>query len=283
MDYRKLFLSKDPSVNLHYLNRYLKLVNILESVDSSQRENHHILPRAMFPEYVETKENIISIPTRWHYILHWILFKIFNHGLYKSQMIFAFNNMKRIIQSDNKRSSLYEMSRKYVSEAVSKSNTGRKKSVENKQAIGRRTKNTVIVKDSDENRFRVSKDDPRYLSGELVFYRTGTKHSKKTIENLKNNNGIRGKTPCYDSEGNIKYFFEDEIPEGFSKEMPKTQREKLSISKRGLLWYNNGVKNIRIKEGKEVPEGFVRGRLPSGNFIGWNEVNLKRREKHEAD
>lgn len=279
MDFKKEFLSKDKEINHHYLNRYIKLLEEIQSVESDNYENHHVLPRSIFPEYENTKNNIIAVPTKWHYILHWVMFKIFNDEKYKQQMIFAFNNMKRIIQSEKKKGVLYEMSRKYVADAVSKSNTGRKKTEEQKRAIGERTRGTVIVKDSEGNKFRISKNDPRYISGEVVFYRTGTSHSKKTIENMKNNSGIKGKIPCYDSNGNKKYFFENEIPDGFTKNIPKSQKEKLSLSKKNLLWYNNGIKNIRIKEGKHVPEGFERGKLKTRGFVGWELVNSRRRRK----
>ena len=43
--------------------------------------------------------------------------------------------------------------------------------------------NTVIVKDRLGNRFKVSKDDLRYISGELIPYNKGIAHSKES--NLK--------------------------------------------------------------------------------------------------
>lgn len=43
----------------------------------------------------------------------------------------------------------------------------------------------ISVKDKDNNHFSVSKDDPRYLSGELVFLWTGAKHSKETLDKMK--------------------------------------------------------------------------------------------------
>jgi len=40
-------------------------------------------------------------------------------------------------------------------------------------------KNTITVKDINGNKFRVNKDDPRYLSGELVGINKGIKLKKK--------------------------------------------------------------------------------------------------------
>ena len=283
MEIIKEFYRKDKKVNPHYLNRYLKILSSLGGCECVQIENHHILPRSIFPEFSEVKENTIPLPTKWHYLVHWILFKIFSKERYKQQMIFAFNQMKRIIPSDEKNGLLYELSRKYVSEAISKSNKGRKKTEEEKLSISKRTSGTVIVKNTEGNCFRVPKDDPRYISGEFVFYRTGHKHPEETIQKMKENSGITGKIMCFNEDGEIKYFFEEEIPEGFSKEMPKSHREKLSLSKRGLMWYNNDIENIRVKEGNQIPDGFKRGKLKTKGFVGWELVNSKRRKTNVID
>jgi len=34
-----------------------------------------------------------------------------------------------------------------------------------------------------------------------------------------------------------------------------------SNKQKGMMYYNNGIINKRIKEGSEVPEGFVKGQL----------------------
>ena len=39
------------------------------------------------------------------------------------------------------------------------------------------TKGTIVVKDSEGNRFSVAMDDPRYLSGELIPQMKGTKRN----------------------------------------------------------------------------------------------------------
>lgn len=47
------------------------------------------------------------------------------------------------------------------------------------------TKGYITVKDKNNNFFNVSKDDPRYLSGELKYIWTNKHHSKETIEKMK--------------------------------------------------------------------------------------------------
>ena len=47
-----------------------------------------------------------------------------------------------------------------------------------------------MVKDSAGNISRVRKDDPKYKNGELIFYRTGMKHKKETLNKMSKNNAM---------------------------------------------------------------------------------------------
>jgi hypothetical protein len=53
----------------------------------------------------------------------------------------------------------------------------------------------------------------------------------------------------------IKTIMEKECPEGFWK----AGNNNKTISQ--TLWYNNGIINKRIIQGKEIPEGFILGKL----------------------
>lgn len=69
--------------NPHYLNRYIKLISLAIAENhphkrGNGRELHHILPKSMFPEYKNFKDNRwngISLTPRLHYIAHWLLWK----------------------------------------------------------------------------------------------------------------------------------------------------------------------------------------------------------------
>lgn len=57
-------------------------------------------------------------------------------------------------------------------------------------------KNTIIVKDLNGNRIRISKDDPRYLSGELIPWNKGC--SQLDASNRKRSKALKGiKHPKY--------------------------------------------------------------------------------------
>jgi hypothetical protein len=41
-------------------------------------------------------------------------------------------------------------------------------------------------------------------------------------------------------------------------------RKKISDKLSNRTYYNNGIKNKRIKDGDHIPEGYVLGKLPTG-------------------
>jgi len=90
------------------------------------------------------------------------------------------------------------------------------------------TTGTVLVKDENNIITRISINDPRYLSGKLIPIWTDRKHSIET----KNKIGIKNSN--------------------------KQKGEK--NSQFGTCWVTNGVENKKIKNNKQIPDGWVRGR-----------------------
>lgn len=83
---------KSITSNTHYMNRYMLLMQyylVNPANDIDYTESHHILPRALFPEFVTDPNNIVVLPYRAHYIAHWLLAK----GSGSRSMIAAFNGM----------------------------------------------------------------------------------------------------------------------------------------------------------------------------------------------
>jgi len=67
-------------------DKYLKwYIKIIENSQDKQRnrkdgnyyENHHILPKSMFPDYIKDKRNLVLLTAREHYIVHKFLDKIY--------------------------------------------------------------------------------------------------------------------------------------------------------------------------------------------------------------
>ncbi len=281
IDYKAVILEIDNKANIHYIDRYISLISRLKPSLQSINEKHHILPRSIFPDYSKDHRNIIEIGAKWHYILHWILIKIFTKECYKSKMIFAFNNMKRIIKGNQRKGVLYEISRRYVSECISKNNKGRKMSGKNKMMMSKRTQNTMVVRDENGNYIRVSCDHPKVITGDYVYYRTGYCHKDSTINKIKENSGVRNKTPFYNPVTNkTQYFFIDECPEGFLPGRGDEYLKNRSKCMKGMKFYNNGVVTKRFRDTDDIPDGFVRGRLKSGKFVGFDKINRKGDNDH---
>ena len=57
-------------------------------------EGHHICPKSIFGEYLDSLNNIVFLHSREHFVCHLLLTKMFT-GERKEKMTFAFNYMRR--------------------------------------------------------------------------------------------------------------------------------------------------------------------------------------------
>jgi len=260
--------------NPHWYNRYLKFLNYYNSYDG-EGEIHHILPKSLFPEYSNLKKhpwNGIKIPYRSHYLAHYMLAKALGKGMW-----FAFNMMRRV---SNNKSVLYELARKYIKQASSEAMSNRihivcpetdvMKSIKIDEKIpegyikgesnARRTHrlNKLVVRDKDGNTFQIDKSDSRYINGEVVSYRVGMKHTNETKQKI--GIGLRNKIVC--NNGTIeKYVYEECVPAGFVKGTCFPRGVHLKKLKDTIFYHDPKTNNsIRIKDGDEIPAGYIKGR-----------------------
>ncbi len=240
-------------INNHYYNRYLKLINYWKTKKFDEGEFHHILPKCLGGD--NSKENIIFIGYREHYIAHWILAK----SIDDDKLWYAFNMMHRIA---NSKSSLYRLSRKYISKVVSNRMKGFKHTDAFKDAVSERTKNTLIVKDINGNVFRCNKNDPKYISGEYVFYRTGFKHKEKTLSKMRNN-GLKNRIMCHNiiDGSNIYIKNVDDLPSNYKIGAGWLSSERAKNRPKNI-WYTHleTMKYRRFKYNEDIPDGYVKGR-----------------------
>jgi hypothetical protein len=241
-------------MNLHYYNRYIKFIESNRLDEYDEGEFHHIVPRCIGG--TDEKNNLVKLGYRQHYIAHYMLAKSFNDD----KLWFAFNMMKRVCDG---KSVLYEAARKFIRNAISASNTGRKHTDAAKNLMSKQRKGLVVVKDKDGNICRVSVDDPRYISGELVYYRTGLKHKKETLQKMKERS-IKGKIICHNAEtGEWMYIGKDEeIPSGYALGAGFLFKQNALNRKKVSAWYTNleTMKCKRFADGDTIPDGFVKGR-----------------------
>lgn len=274
-------LSTKPH-NPHYLNRYITFINNCQLKNlniSGYIENHHICPKAkdMFPQYNSFKEypwNKVKLTARQHYIAHLLLWKTYNN---RSMTMAVYYITKTKYHKMNSR--LYESLKiersKHIKKYFSKINIGlvnvktnngiKKIKIDEFKSGNFKSQHadTVMVTDGNKS-FRVSKNDSRYISGQLVGHTKGMTHainscgekeyvSKddprfKTGE-LKGNNADT--ITITNGILNRRINPNDDIPSGWYKGMNKK-------SYKGSIWVTNGVESKMIYG--QIPDGWRKGR-----------------------
>lgn len=149
--------------NPHYLNKYIRFISNCQEKNrnySGYTEKHHICPKAedMFPEFTSFREfswNCVALTPRQHYIAHLLLYRIYPSVISQARALYLMIN----VAGTKNNSKLYSKIKLEVTEA---------------------SRNKVVVNDTSGNRLQVSKNDHRYLSGDLVSIAKG-KVTVKTI------------------------------------------------------------------------------------------------------
>ena len=177
------------------LDTYLQLVNEYSNKkisDDIYCETHHICPKSMFGEYRLSKWNLVKVPFDIHVELHRLLCLIYQNGECKRAYSFiarhSYDEKIKLLTSGAFCGDANPSKRKDVREKISKSKIGKKRpDIVGKKYFGatedtylngiakmkEKLTGTVIVRDYAGNKFRVSVDDPKYLSGEYVSFNQG--------------------------------------------------------------------------------------------------------------
>jgi len=280
IDFNNIIRSSKYKYDEENLSKYLDFVNInsvnkIDKDNNNLYEHHHILPRSLFKKYIKNKDNIVLLKCKDHLEAHYLLYKLFSTN---KKIIYALNIMINRIDYDINEindfdKDQYAKFRKKVSNIISKTNTGKVHDDNFRKNVSNRIKNTVVVKDKFNNTFRVSRDDIRYKSGELVFYRIGYKHKDDTIIKIKNN-GVKGRT-TYNNGLKTKYLFE---PTEEFNILGRTEdfKNKCKLNNKKIFIYNDETEEQRrISKDDVIPNGFVNKRIKKGNFNGFENINNK--------
>lgn len=245
---------------MDYFKHYANLIEKAKNRKNNQTqyyEVHHIIPRSIGGS--DEQHNLILLTAREHFVAHWLLWRLFPDevSLMKAFKMMLIKNTKqyrdfrvnsRIYQT------LKEEYSKYLSikltednpmwdykakEKLSKANSGENNSMYNiKLSYFQRKKLSEIQKGK-------------------VFFTNGTDNIKCFPGN-EPDGFYRGFTiQKYYWFNNGKYeakYLDGKEPKGFVKGRLKR------------VIYNNGKKEIRIKENKTPPKGFVKGKSPSSKF-----------------
>ena len=133
----------------------------------------------------------------------------------------------------------------------------------------------IGVKQSDETKRRKSESLKKVIhTKDWIDKISQSNKGQKISEQTRKASSIRHKNTHWYNDGENEYMlFETDVWQGLVKGrlknpfpnqlgIPKTKFlvEKMKQSKKGKLWYNNGIKEIMSKP-EDVPEGFEKGRL----------------------
>jgi hypothetical protein len=191
----------NTKIDQDHLIWYILYCNSVDETDENiKTENHHILPRNLFPEFVNLNKNQWN-SSKMNYINHFYAHYILAKSIKTRGNRFAFNMMKRTfskIESKNVgvMAQLYTEFREQLSKDFSDINKGRPQTDVQRKKNSEKQKGCVIVRPKgallNSPHFKVSIFDPEYLNGNLIVNSTGTSKSKETRK-LMSENGIKAK------------------------------------------------------------------------------------------
>lgn len=95
LDFYNIFIEKHGIPNDEiFLQEYIEFVltNRIEDKFDEYCEYHHILPRSIFPEYVNNVDNIVLLKYKDHVLAHEILFKAYNLRVYQRPLNYFNSN-----------------------------------------------------------------------------------------------------------------------------------------------------------------------------------------------
>lgn len=112
-------------INYHYLRKYSNFIMSFDDQNQQQIEKHHILPKSLFPEYKDDRNNICSLSPRAHYIAHVILTKAFPESKEMQTALWFMMNTRDVKYSSKQyeKSKIYHS--KYSSKIMSKAMKGK--------------------------------------------------------------------------------------------------------------------------------------------------------------
>lgn len=254
---KNIFTTKIIPKTNYLLDNYISfcLKNQEESDIGLYTERHHILPVSLFPQYKNNKVFIVRLLGRNHFLAHYHLFEAFPNN---PKIVFAFNMMKRVLNNEIDKEILpdaYEKYRIILSETISKTNSGRVMTPEQKIEISNRYKGTAIYTLCGSN-IRLPTDHNSVLSGLAVSVNNGKRHSEET-KLLMSSNGIKGKNRVFNTiTGKFEYT------SLLYDHHQKIKDQKLislfkNLGKMKFIYNPNTDEQYRIDTNTNLPEGFV--------------------------
>lgn len=182
----KLKTVVDMSVAKEYIDFILSCDKDIDK--NTYTENHHILPRSLFPEHINDTDNIIRLRALDHYMAHYILAKSNN-----PKMLYAFNMMQRIIPLLEQTggdieacAKMYQECREKIIKLISEANTGRKFSEATRKHLSEIRQGKVHVREkASGNTVYIDKELYNKNKDDYIHPSSGRKQSDETIDKMK--------------------------------------------------------------------------------------------------
>lgn len=146
-------------IDSKYTTWYFNIVEAASSRLMTEGEKHHIIPRSLGG--TNNKENIVKLTYREHFICHWLLTKMVV-GSDKNKMCYALHCMGRSSRFHEREMKAWQK------QLTEKYNRKKRPSI---------NKGKITVRDNNGKVFHVTRDDPRWISGEICHVSKGTKRN----------------------------------------------------------------------------------------------------------
>ena len=165
-----------------YYNKYNQIVKHYKELDLKKSKNlytesHHIIPRCMGGS--NNKDNLVRVPARVHFLLHWMLYRIYR----TSEMAFAWNMMCMNTHNSRYTSRSFSIIRRIFSECASSAHKGKILTDSHKKKI---SKSNTGKRHSKETKMKMSQN--RHISlahkQSIINAMTGRPYSDETRAKL---------------------------------------------------------------------------------------------------
>ncbi len=252
-----------PHISRKHIDKYIVFIEkckLTNKNTSSYVENHHILPRKMFPQYENLCEfpwNVIRLTVSQHIWAHWLLM----HG-YGGNMIYAFRlmaNRGKSYVTEVELIKLLPLLEEARIKAVSQHSIDMKERFRSGKQISA-AKNKIWINDGSVDKW-YPKDleiPVGWFKGQCVATKNkkrmghlDKKHSKEHCDAI--SRGLTGfKRPLEQNAANSA--------RQLGKKLTQEHKNKTRITMKRKIWINNGVVCTRIDKDAPLPNGFMLGR-----------------------
>lgn len=283
----RTILERNNKSNKHYTKRYINFIFgcIKKNIDLPEEvytENHHILPKSIWPEYSELNLNPWNcsvLTARQHLIAHWILAKaIDSQGMwyaFKVMMFMKNSNQnryiphKRTIEIATRRhsSKLREWCNAIDDETGLSNAKLRSLKVDYdlyRENLGCSLREFMSSNSSGDKNVTTRSDVKEKISRSIKKWHEtnenpfkGKKHSEESLEKMKSKKE-GSNNPCYNkiwvNNGSINLrVYEDQIPDGFIKGRMKMKQEKITCPHCGKEGGVGSIKRYHLDNCKSKP------------------------------